>query len=221
MMRIIIGSVFILLIVEYLIRTVMFRRGYVSRETFSAEMVSPVDGRIVYRRELFTNTVFMRKKKDTVMQILKKYTKYLHIGIYLSVYDRHWVCSPIDGEIVNTEVMYNNYNVSMINLWNYVKYYYFGITPKLNNCRENTRVAYHFKNGIKMIVISDKYIGSITNFVIRGDVTRGYRLCFVNRGSQVDLIIPYYLVSTVVRSVGAKLKIGDAIVRERSGVWSY
>jgi hypothetical protein len=143
---------------------------------------------------------------------------WLKISIYLSTFDRHSVYSPGTGWVKKIyEIGEKKKSISMIDFFNFVKYYYLGICPKLKNTIDNYSLLYDFGDRLKVVVISDKFVGSMDNLVSAGFLyPQLSRLCKINRGSQVDLFYCFSenetLRDLLVRH-GDKLKIGDRLIR--------
>ena len=196
---------FVIIIIRYANKKIFDNE--LSIDIGDKDIVSPVDGIIVYNRIVGNDPIICNKRKDIIMSSLWL-LDYRQIGLYMSIYDRHCVVSPKDGVISKIEEIGERKDKeSMIDIINFIKYYYFGITPKMN-ITDNYSIVYNIDD-IVLIVISDKYIGKITMLKKQGDqVKKGEKICKIDKGSQVDLFIPA-LYKIVKKRI---FKIGDNIV---------
>jgi len=114
----------------------------------------------------------------------------------MSPLDIHFNYAPITArveEMVHTQA---KVNLPMVDLWEYIRLTYFRRTVDLFSHRYrliNERLTVFLDGeGIKIAVveIADKFVNKINNFIKPGQVVdRGQKISFIERGSQVDLVI--------------------------------
>jgi phosphatidylserine decarboxylase len=177
------------------------------------EILSPVDGIVCYVK---THSDFRSKKRWDEIQLEKKDDKYMQIGIYMSGYDRHTVYCPVCGilsKIYPVGVM--SKNVSMIDFWSFIKYYYLGKKPTLAETPDNYTLIYEFITEefgpVVMAVISDKFVGLIENYAHSGTIDQTVLSSIIKRGSQVDLFLLEENIDRLCVKVGDQVKIGEVL----------
>ncbi len=166
-------------------------------------IVSPADGKVIYIKKIEDGKVVSEKLGEKIE--LSEITKdklgngsrngWL-IGIYMSPLDVHYNYSPISAkieEIVHTQA---SVNLPMVDLWEYINLTYLRRGVDLFAKRfhfVNERNTIFLKNNyLSLIVveIADKFVNKINCFVKEGDQLKiGEKLSFIERGSQVDLVI--------------------------------
>lgn len=167
------------------------------------EILSPVDGTVVYVRPIEQGMVWSEKlgKRIPLPEITKDEnfpTGGWIIGIYMSPLDVHYVYSPVEGIVSNLTHFQADCNFPMVDLWEYVRLTYFRKAVDLLAKRhhlENERltVKISWAHGCLWVVeIADKFVNKIRSYVRTGDPLKpGTKLSFISRGSQIDVLIPH------------------------------
>jgi len=182
---------------------------------------SPVDGVIVYKKRVDDGQAFSIKLNKQIGEPWTGGQSGWLIGIYMSVFDRHFVIAPASG--TNTSLYFKtDKNLPMMDLFEYVRFYALSITSKrmAENAEEyvdnNERLKLDWSSGIKMLVIGDANVNKIDQEPGLGDGesiwARGDKLLFIRRGSQCDIFIPDSVGSPIESiAVGRKVKAGTPI----------
>ncbi|MDH7602968.1 MAG: phosphatidylserine decarboxylase [Armatimonadota bacterium] len=164
-------------------------------------VVAPADGRVVYIKRIERGTLSCEKLGQTIP--LPEITGNappdvdgFSIGIYMSPLDVHFNYCPHPGVVEQICYTPAKVNLPMLDMWEYIKVVWLRKMVNLFGRR------YHLENerntifldcgGIKMavVLIADKFVSKIKCFVREGQ-SLGYseKLGFIDRGSQVDLVI--------------------------------
>ena len=182
---------------------------------------SPVDGVVVYKKKVDSGQAFSVKLNKQVGEPWTGGKSGWLIGIYMSVFDRHFVIAPVSG--TNTSLYFKtDKNLPMMDLLEYVRFYALSMTSKrmAANAEEyvdnNERLKLEWNSGVKMLVIGDANVNKIDTEVGLGDGktvwVRGDKLLFIRRGSQCDIFIPDSAGSPVDSIVvGKKVRAGMPI----------
>jgi phosphatidylserine decarboxylase len=200
---IVLAIVIIDLIVIYLfLRFVWFYRDPVRVPPEKERVViSPADGQIVYIKKIEKNQVFSEKLGTAID--LKEVSKLpvengqgWIIGIYMSPLDVHFNYAPVAGKVERIAYTKAKMNLPMADLLEYVSLAY------LRRTVDNFAKKFHFENErntiliegkdfpVAVVEIADKFVNKIKCFVKEGQsLDIGEKIGFVDRGSQVDLII--------------------------------
>jgi|GEM_PF-236227 len=139
------------------------------------------------------------------------------IGVYMTPLDVHFNYAPVAGTVSRVVHTPAAVNLPMLDLWEYVKLTYlrqaidlFGRRYHLSNERNTIFINVERpcsqgpgaaggtvgvpgarRTMIAVVEIADKFVNKIRCFVKEGDILRpGQKLSFIERGSQVDLVIP-------------------------------
>ncbi len=167
-------------------------------------ILAPCDGKVVYIRPVSAEgTVFAEKLGQAIpiTEITRAEWEGVSpegwlIGIYMSPLDVHYNYAPIEGTVRKIVYTPAKTNLPMVDLWEYVSMAWLrravdllGKRYHLHNERqtlfiENTHVR------VAVVEIADKFVNKITTYVQEGEAVRaGQKLSFIERGSQVDLLI--------------------------------
>ena len=196
-------TLIVILIWGYLRQVWFYRDPVRLPEARGRVIVAPCDGQIVYLKRIKRGEVRSEKKGEVIE--VKEVTKtdfgdldsgWL-IGIYMSPLDVHYNYAPIDGWVEKIVYYPSKINLPMVDLWEYINIAYLRRTIDLFSRRfhlENERntIFINKKGEIKVAVveIADKFVSKISCFVKEGDELKlGQKISFIDRGSQVDLVI--------------------------------
>ncbi|MDN5347666.1 MAG: phosphatidylserine decarboxylase [Clostridia bacterium] len=164
-------------------------------------IVAPADGKIVYIRPFNKGEVISEKlgRPIPITEITRGpawgESGWL-IGIYMSPLDVHFNYAPLAGKIVDIIHTPAAVNLPMVDLWEYIRLTYlrqvvdlFSHRYRLVNERLTLFLSHEHLN-VALVEIADKFVNKISCFVRPGqEVAMGHKLSFIERGSQVDLII--------------------------------
>lgn len=169
------------------------------------------------------------------------------IGVYMTPLDVHFNYAPVAGVVSRVVHTPAAVNLPMLDLWEYVKLTYlrraidlFGRKYHLSNERNTIfidvdRPGARDAQGtagergttdapgagrvrIAVVEIADKFVNKIRCFVKEGDsVQAGQKLSFIERGSQVDLVIPGDDIEIVARVGQQVYGASTVIARFRDG----
>lgn len=179
-------------------------------------IVSPADGKVIYIEKINSGQVCSQKLREEIK--LEELTKMETgsdsgwlVGIYMSPLDVHYNYAPIRGEVEKIVYTKAKKNLPMVDLWEY-----FSLTF-LRRAVNLFAKKFHFVNerntillsnsGLKVAVveIADKFVNKISCFVGEGDrLALGQKLSFIERGSQVDLVI-------FKEDLDIQVKVGDQV----------
>ena len=187
----------------WFLRKVWFYRDPIRRPESSdrSTIVAPADGRVVYVKQIKHGVVISEKlgQKIPLPEITGDATPELDgwaIGIYMSPLDVHFNYCPFPGTVERIHRTSAKLNLPMLDLWEYLQVVW------LRRMVDMFARRYHLENerntifldssGLKMavVLIADKFVSKIKCFVEEGQKL-GYsdKLGFIERGSQVDLVI--------------------------------
>ncbi len=193
---------FILIAVIYLyFRNVWFYR-HPRRIPLEKEgaIISPADGQVVYIRPFEDGVIVSEKMEERIS--LSEITKTEGwpaqgwiIGIYMSPLDVHYNYAPIKAKVKRMVHVKSKVNLPMLDLLQYVRLTFLRRSMNLISKKfhiENERNVIFLEGELKVLVveIADKFVNKIRPLVREGtDVEPGTEIGFIERGSQVDLII--------------------------------
>lgn len=201
---VIIVIVVIILTFLYLMnRYVWFYRDPVRKPDATGNvLISPADGQVVYIKKFTDGKVesekLGRKVELTELTELKlpEHREGWVIGIYMSPFDVHFNYAPAPGKIKSIAYTKAKANLPMVDLWEYIQFTY------LRRAVDNFSEKWHLTNernsllvegpgfDYAVIEIADKFVNKISCFVEEGaEMNTGDKVGFIDRGSQVDLII--------------------------------
>jgi phosphatidylserine decarboxylase len=207
---------------QWFFRSFWFHRETIERDEIDrmhANIIcSPVDGVVVYKKRVSNGFADSVKLGAPVREPWVNGESGTLLGIYMSVFDRHFVVAPASG---TSKVLHfkTDKNYPMMDLLEYLRFYAGAYTSKrmAKNAERyvdnNERLHISWGNGIEMLVIGDSNVNKIIKESGLGDGktawSRGDKILFIRRGSQCDIFIPDQ-VGNVFKSVtiGKKLKVG-------------
>ncbi len=164
-------------------------------------IVAPADGRVVYIKRIKRGTLTSEKlgQKIPLPEITGDSPPDLDgfsIGIYMSPLDVHFNYCPHPGVVERIYYKPAKVNLPMLDMWEYVKVVWLRRMVDLFGRKyhlENERNTIFLRCGavrMAVVLIADKFVSKIKCFVTEGQ-SLGYseKLAFIERGSQVDLVI--------------------------------
>jgi len=180
-------------------------------------IISPADGRVVYIKRFSDGKIAAEKLGETIPldeiggtpgvfgngiessqdpNTLMRQGSGWAIGIYMSPLDVHFNYCPLPGKVEHIFRKSASVNFPMLDLWEYIRVVWFRKMVTMFARRyhlENERNTIFMDcNGLKMavVLIADKFVAKIRCYV-KEEETLGYsqKLGFIERGSQVDLIL--------------------------------
>ncbi|MGE5541865.1 MAG: phosphatidylserine decarboxylase, partial [Bacillota bacterium] len=210
---------------------VWFYRDPVRRpEVRPGDILAPADGRVVYIKPFRGGEVVCEKLGEAVpvSEIGKGDGDYSGdgwmMGIYMCPLDVHFNYAPVSGRITRVIPTHASVNLPMVDLWEYIRMTYLRKAVDLFAHRyrlANERNTVFFEDGppgcprIVLVEIADKFVNKIRCFVKPGDaVGAGEKISFIERGSQVDLVI-------YDERVRFKVKPGDHVTGALTVVATY
>ncbi|MCR4398868.1 MAG: phosphatidylserine decarboxylase [Firmicutes bacterium] len=168
-------------------------------------ILSPADGTVVYIKRFKDGRVISEKRGEQILvsEIGKGAGDYggsgWMAGIYMSPLDVHWNYAPISGLVTAVIATPASVNLPMLDLWEYVRMTLVRKAVDLFAHRYrlvNERNTVFFEPvspdcpRVVVVEIADKFVNKIRCIVKPGDkVTAGDKVSFIERGSQVDLLI--------------------------------
>jgi len=164
-------------------------------------IVAPASGRVVYIKKVEDGAVYAEKlgEKIPLPEITGCDSEQKNgwaIGIYMSPLDVHFNYCPYPGKVERIHKLDAKINLPMLDVWEYIRVVWLRKMVDMFARRyhlENERnTIFLDANGIKMavVLIADKFVAKITCFVEPGQtVDYSQKIGFIERGSQVDLVI--------------------------------
>jgi phosphatidylserine decarboxylase len=164
-------------------------------------VVSPADGQVIYIKQFRRGQVVSEKLGERIpIEEITKLPAYGDrgwvIGIYMSPLDVHFNYAPVSGEIRQLVHTQAKVNLPMVDLWEYIKITYLRRAIDLFSHRYrlvNERLTIFMENAdlkLAQVEIADKFVNKIRNFQeVGARVHAGEKLSFIDRGSQVDLVL--------------------------------
>ncbi|MCX6346181.1 MAG: phosphatidylserine decarboxylase [Armatimonadetes bacterium] len=164
-------------------------------------IIAPADGRVVYIKKIEAGTLYAEKlgEKIPLPEITGCETledEGWAIGIYMSPLDVHFNYCPLPGVVEHIHRVSAKLNLPMLDLWEYIRVVW------LRKMVDMFARRYHLENerntifidcdGIKIaiVLIADKFVAKIRCFVEpQQKVEYSQKIGFIERGSQVDLVI--------------------------------
>jgi phosphatidylserine decarboxylase len=199
----IVAVVLILTILYLLNRFVWFYRDPVrTPEAKGKVVISPADGQVVYIKEFTDGAVESEKlgRKIALTELtelkLPAHAQGWIIGIYMSPFDVHFNYAPLPGVVKSIRYTKAQANLPMVDLWEYIRFSFFrravdNFTEKFHLANERNSLLVEGPGfDYAVIEIADKFVNKITCYTREGlSVEPGTKVGFIDRGSQVDLII--------------------------------
>ena len=190
---------------NYFLRKVWFYRDPLRTPPPDPNLIlAPCDGKVVYIRPVSADGTVFAEKLGRPIPI----TEITHaewdgaspegwlIGIYMSPLDVHYNYAPIAGVVRKIVYTPAKANLPMVDLWEYVSMAWLRRAVDLLGKRyhlENERQTVFLENErvrVVMVEIADKFVNKITTYIREGEQVRaGQKVSFIERGSQVDLLI--------------------------------
>ncbi|GEA14952.1 phosphatidylserine decarboxylase [Moorella sp. E308F] len=164
-------------------------------------ILAPADGKVVYIKPFRDGRVVAEKlgRPIPIEEIMKAQglsNRGWIVGIYMSPLDVHFNYAPIDARVENMVHTQARVNLPMVDLWEYIRLTYLRRAVDLFSHRYrlvNERLTIFLRGRdvqLAMVEIADKFVNKIKCFITPGQaVTRGQKVSFIERGSQVDLVI--------------------------------
>lgn len=184
------------------LRRVWFYRDPVREpEQRDGVIIAPADGRVVYIKRVQDGEICAEKlgEKIPLPEITGTDSEEKNgwaIGIYMSPLDVHFNYCPLPGVVERIHRVSAKLNLPMLDLWEYIRVVWLRKMVDMFARRyhlENERNTIFMDcNGIKLsvVLIADKFVAKIKCFVEPGQtLDYSQKLGFIERGSQVDLVI--------------------------------
>jgi phosphatidylserine decarboxylase len=174
-------------------------------------IVAPADGRVMYVYSVKEGKVIVNKKGESIAvnEISKTRCKKSDgwlIGIYMSPFDVHYNYAPISGRVMSVYHYKSSLNLPMVDLWEYINFTLLRRAVNLFSRKfhfVNERMTIEITNmelTCFVILIADKFVNKIRKFFKEKDeLLIGEKICFIERGSQVDLFLPVKNLDLYVR----------------------
>lgn len=192
-------------------------------------IVAPADGKVVYIKPFKNGQVIVEKLGQSipVTEITKAPLwgdRGWIIGIYMSPLDVHFNYAPVNSRVAHIVHIPAKFNLPMVDLWEYIRLTYLRRAVDLFSHRYrlvNERLTLFLDAGelkLALVEIADKFVNKIKCFTAVGEKLQvGQKISFIERGSQVDLIIFKEEVEFVVQ-VGQQVYGGQTVIaRYRPG----
>lgn len=220
---------FTLTLVYLFLRQVWFYRDPLRQpEATGRVIVAPCDGKVVYLKRIEKGEVESEKKGEVIK--VEEITKadfdnsesgWL-IGIYMSPLDVHYNYAPIEGKVEKIVYYPSKINLPMVDLWEYLNLTYFRRAVNLFSHRfhlENERNTIFINQEgeirVAAVEIADKFVSKINCYVKEGDFLKlGQKISFIDRGSQVDLVI-------FKENLNWRVKFGDQVYGGKTVLAEY
>ncbi|SMB92328.1 phosphatidylserine decarboxylase [Thermanaeromonas toyohensis ToBE] len=164
-------------------------------------LLAPADGKVVYIKPFSGGQVQVEKLGQVipVTEITKAPLwgeEGWIIGIYMSPLDVHFNYAPADCRVAHLVYTPAKVNLPMVDWWEYIRLTYLRRAVDLFSHRYrlvNERLTLFLEGRdmrLALVEIADKFVNKIRCFVKVGEELRaGQKISFIERGSQVDLII--------------------------------
>lgn len=198
---IVLGILLVVLGIRTYINKVYFYRDPPRKPDDISAVTAPCDGKVVYIEKIKNGKVVSRKLGEPVpvSEITKAdfgNTDGWLIGIYMTPLDVHFNYAPVSGTITDIVRTKAKVNLPMVDIWEYIQLTYlrkavdvFSAKYRLNNERMTLFIEGD-QLSVAMVEIADKFVNKITAFVEKGTkVNMGDKVSFIERGSQVDLVL--------------------------------
>ncbi len=184
------------------LRKVWFYRDPVRKpDDTNSAILAPADGRVVYIKKFNAGEVHSEKLGEVIR--LPEITgcevgneNCWAIGIYMSPLDVHFNYCPYPGVVEKIFRMSAKVNFPMLDLWEYIRVVWLrkmvDMFARKYHLENERNTIFLNCNGLRMavVLIADKFVSKIKCFVSDGqELSYSQKLGFIERGSQVDLII--------------------------------
>ncbi len=216
-----------LLVVFWYLRHVWFYRDPPRKpEREGRVIISPADGQVIYVKQFAQKKIISHKLGESieVEEItklpLEKSEGWL-IGIYMSPLDVHYNYAPCQGKIVKIYHSPSQLNLPMVDFWEYVNLTYLRRAVNLFSKKfhfTNERNTIYIKNqdiSLAVVEIADKFVNKINCYVKEEETLKaGQKISFIERGSQVDLVI-------FEKDLKIEVSVGDQVYGGQTVLASY
>ncbi|MFN7161519.1 MAG: phosphatidylserine decarboxylase [Fimbriimonadales bacterium] len=194
-------------------------------------ILAPCDGKVVYIRPVNPDgTVFAEKlgRPIPITEITRAdwngaTPEGWLIGIYMSPLDVHYNYAPIAGTVRKIVYTPARTNLPMVDLWEYLSMAWLRRAVDLLGKRyhlQNERQTIFIDNErvhVALVEIADKFVNKITTYVREGQCVKpAQKISFIERGSQVDLLIGTRAVE-ILTHTGAQVYGGQTPVARLIG----
>ena len=167
----------------------------------TSAIVAPASGRVVYIKKVDEGSMYSEKLGEKILlpeitgcESMEK--QGWAIGIYMSPLDVHFNYCPHPGRVESVHRTHAKVNLPMLDVWEYIKVVWLRkmvdmFARKYHLVNERNTIFLDC-NGVKMavVLIADKFVAKIKCFVEDGQsLDHSTKLGFIERGSQVDLIV--------------------------------
>ncbi len=217
----------ICLLVFLFLRKVWFYRDPVRKPPAGKNLIiSPADGQVIYIKPIKEGTVYSEKlgHKIALTELSKLENmpkKGWLVGIYMSPLDVHYNYAPVAAKVEKIVHTQAKVNLPMVDLWEYINIVYLRRAIDLFDKKfhfQNERNTLFIKNDdleIVIVEIADKFVNKIRGFVKEGEtLTVGQKIGFIERGSQVDLVI-------YQENLDFKIKVGQQVYGAKTIIAKY
>jgi phosphatidylserine decarboxylase len=188
-------------------------------------IVSPADGQVIYKKKVVDGKVISEKlgRPIEISEISKEDVKIKEgwlVGVYMSPLDVHFNYAPINGQISRIIHTQAKVNLPMVDFWEYLKLTYLRKAVNLFAKKfhfQNERNTIFLDGDVKLVMveIADKFVNKINCFVKEGDLVKiGQKVSFIERGSQVDLLI-------LKKDIDFKVKVGQQVYGGKTIIAQY
>ncbi len=164
-------------------------------------IVAPASGRVVYIKKVEDGGIYAEKLGEKIplpeiagCETLEK--RGWAIGIYMSPLDVHFNYCPYPGAVESVFRKSAKLNFPMLDLWEYIRVVWLrkmvDMFARKYHLENERNTIFLDSNGLKMavVLIADKFVAKIRCFVESGQqLEYSQKLGFIERGSQVDLIV--------------------------------
>lgn len=204
--------------VQYFLRHIYFYRFPRNVKHIAGKLMSPVEGRVMYIRPATHNSLKSNKqgRKLAFTDLDLDPGTYIHIGIFMSPLDNHHMVTPLPlvytGAVSARDTIgEENSMLDSSDLWN-IRWWKNWWDKKASKfITVNRATIFSFRNGIRLVMIYDKYVNKLTR--INKNLESGRTvLGLVHRGSQCEVIVPSSMFNSTLVRVGQRVSFNDALL---------
>lgn len=163
-------------------------------------ILAPADGRVVYIKRIEDGGLYAEKLGEKIpLPEITGCDSFMGdgwaIGIYMSPLDVHFNYCPYPGHVESIHHKQAKLNLPMLDLWEYIRVVWLRKMVDMFARKyhlENERNTILLDGGLKMavVLIADKFVDKIRCYVTEGEqLSYSQKLGFIERGSQVDLVL--------------------------------
>ena len=184
-------------------------------------IISPADGKVAYIKKIKTGKIYSKKLEEKIelSEITKVYINKKEgwiCGIYMSPRDVHFNYAPFSSRVSDIVYTKTKANLPMLDLWEYINLMFLHRLVNLFSKKfhfqneRNTIFISHPKFDAILVEIADKFVNKIKCLINKEqNIELGQKIGFIERGSQVDLII-------FEKNIIWKVKKGDQVYGART-----